>query len=437
MMRRRTEGLWEYARGALWVLPGISLIAALVLGAVLAKVHVAATAPVQRLLFQGTADDARTLLIGITSTVITVIALVLGLTLVALQLSSSQYSPRVLRNFLRDWQNQVFLSVIVATFAYSAAGLYTVGVSAGKRTSSYPQLAVTVAIVLLFVSLGTLIFFLDHLAHSIQIDRLMAVIERATMQVMADEARRAPARTGYGQVPEPPAWAVAIRARKDGYVQTIHPELLASLAERLEVTVRIIPQVGDYVVPGHPIAHAWHRSIDQRRPDSRDLADTVHRAVRIGFERTLQQDIRFGLRQLVDIALRALSPAVNDPYTGIQVIQRLTVLLCALAPMPLGDYVVAGQEGSADVVVHAPSFRDYTDLACGLIRRYGASEPTVTAALLRMLQDVQDLVTDPDRLQVLATEARLVVSDAERATLQPADLRMVREQATSLLADDS
>jgi uncharacterized membrane protein len=437
MMRRRTEGLWEYARGALWVLPGISLIAALVLGAALAKVHVTAAAPVQRLLFQGTADDARTLLIGITSTVITVIALVLGLTLVALQLSSSQYSPRVLRNFLRDWQNQVFLSVIVATFAYSAAGLYTVGVSAGRRTSSYPQLAVTVAIVLLFVSLGTLIFFLDHLAHSIQIDRLMAVIERATMQVMADETRRASARTGYGQVPGPPAWAVAIRARKDGYVQTIHPELLAPLAGRLEVTVRIVPQVGDYVVPGHPIAHAWRRSMDQRRPDSRDLADTVHRAVRIGFERTLQQDIRFGLRQLVDVALRALSPAVNDPYTGIQVIQRLTVLLCALAPMPLGDYVVAGREGSADVVVHAPSFRDYTDLACGLIRRYGASEPTVTAALLRMLQDVHDLVTDPDRLQVLAAEARLVVSDAERATLQPADLRVVREQATPLLTDDS
>jgi uncharacterized membrane protein len=427
--------LWEYARGALWVLPGDSLIAALVLGAVLAKVHVPATAPGRHLLFQGTADDARTLLIGITGTVITVIALVLGLTLVALQLSSSQYSPRVLRNFLRDWQNQVFLSVIVATFAYSAAGLYTVGVSAGRRTSSYPQLAVTVAIVLLFVSLGTLIFFLDHLAHSIQIDRLMAVIERATRQVLADEARGASARSRHGRVPEPPAWAVAIRARKDGYVQTIHPELLAPLAERLEVSVRIVPQVGDYVVPGHPIAYAWCASTEQQ-PPGQDLAGTVHRAVRIGFERTLQQDILFGLRQLVDIALRALSPAVNDPYTGIQVIQRLTVLLCALAPMPLGDYVVAGPGGSADVVVHAPSFRDYIDLACGLIRRYGASEPTVTAALLRMLRNVQDLVTDPDRLQVLATEAQLIVADAERATLQPADLRIVREQATSLLPSD-
>jgi uncharacterized membrane protein len=398
---------------------------------------VAATAPVQRLLFQGTADDARTLLIGITGTVITVIALVLGLTLVALQLSSSQYSPRVLRNFLRDWPNQVFLSVIVATFAYSAAGLYTVGVSAGRRTVSYPQLAVTVAIVLLFVSLGTLIFFLNHLAHSIQIDRLMAVIERATMQVLADEAREASARSRHGHVPEPPAWAVAIHARTDGYVQTIHPELLTPLTERLQVTVRIVPQVGDYVVPGHPIAHAWRTPADQQPPDPRDLADTVHRAVRIGFERTLQQDIRFGLRQLVDIALRALSPAVNDPYTGIQVIQRLTVLLCALAPMPLGDYVVAGREGSAHVVVPAPSFSAYVDLACGLIRRYGAGEPTVTAALLRMLHDVRDLVTDPDRHQVLAQEARLVVSDAERATLQPADLRIVREEATSLLPDGS
>ena len=284
--------------------------------------------------------------------------------------------------------------------------------------------------------LGTLIFFLDHLAHSIQIDRLIAVIERATRQVLADQARSASARSRHGQVPEPPAWAVAVRARKDGYVQTIHPELLAPLAERLAVSVRIVPQVGDYVVPGHPIAYAWRASMEQQPRGLGDLAGTVHRAVRIGFDRTLQQDIRFGLRQLVDIALRALSPAVNDPYTGIQVIQRLTVLLCALAPMALGDYVVAGPDGSADVVVQAPSFRDYIDLACGLIRRYGASEPTVTAELLIMLQDVQDLVTDPDRLQVLASEARLVVADAERATLQPADLRIVREQAASLLSGD-
>ena len=186
-MRGRWEAWSEYAGGALWVLPAVSMVAAVVLGALLSRVQVGVHAPLHRLLFQGTVGDARTLLVGITSAVITVIALVLGLTLVALQLSSTQYSPRVLRNFLRDRPNQLFLSVMVATFTYSAAGLYTVGESAERRSVSYPQLAVTVAIVLLFVSLGALIFFLDHLAHSIQIDRLMAGIERATIQVMNQE----------------------------------------------------------------------------------------------------------------------------------------------------------------------------------------------------------------------------------------------------------
>jgi uncharacterized membrane protein len=438
VMRGRTEAWWEYTRGSLWVLPAASLVAALVLGGLLSQVHAGAHAPLHRLLFQGTADDARTLLIGITSTVITVIALVLGLTLVALQLSSTQYSPRVLRNFLRDRPNQVFLSVIVATFAYSAAGLYTVGVSAGRRTASYPQVAVTVAIVLLFVSLGALIFFLDHLAHSIQIDRLMAVVEHATIETIAEQPPPVPGpRSLPGRATEPPAWAVAIPARQHGYVQTVHPEVLLPLAERLEVTVRIVPLVGDHVVSGLPIALAWRTSAALPPPDPRALADAVHRSVRIGYERTLQQDVLFGVRQLVDIALRALSPAVNDPYTGIQAIHRLTVVLCALAATPLDDYVVARRDGSPGVVVGMPSFADYVDLACGLIRRYGASEPTVTGALLRMLQDVQAMVTDPGRRQVLQAEARLVLSDAERATAQLADLRQVRLQAAILLPGDS
>ena len=129
VVRGRREAWWEYAQGALWVLPAISIVVALALGALLSQVRVSADSPLHRLLFAGTVSDARTLLVGITGAVITVIALVLGLTLVALQLSSTQYSPRVLRNFLRDRPNQLFLSVIVATFAYSAAGLYTVGVS--------------------------------------------------------------------------------------------------------------------------------------------------------------------------------------------------------------------------------------------------------------------------------------------------------------------
>src|SRR3954471_21368232 len=163
----RRDSLSEYVRGSLWVLPTASVIAALALGTALSHVDVGPGSP---LAFQGTADDARNLLSGVASTMVTVIALLLGLTVVALQLSSTQFSPRVLRNFLRDRPNQVVLSGFVATFAYSTAGLYTVGVSGGNRTTGFPRLAVTGAIALLFVSLGMLVFFADHLAHSIQID---------------------------------------------------------------------------------------------------------------------------------------------------------------------------------------------------------------------------------------------------------------------------
>ncbi|HEV8274714.1 MAG TPA: DUF2254 family protein, partial [Streptosporangiaceae bacterium] len=146
----RRDALAEYVRGSLWVLPTLSVLAALAAGALLSLVSIGPHSP---LAFQGTSDDARALLIGIAGTMVTVIALLLGLAVVALQLSSTQFSPRLLRNFLRDRPNQVVLSVFVATFAYSAAGLYTVGVSGGSRTASFPRLAVSGALVLLFVSL--------------------------------------------------------------------------------------------------------------------------------------------------------------------------------------------------------------------------------------------------------------------------------------------
>ena len=175
MMQR--GALREYAGGALWVLPGVAALAALAVGFGLSQIDVEPSSPLGPLAFQGTADDARALLITIASTVVTVMALVLGLTVVALQLSSTQFSPRLLRNFLRDRATQVVLSVFLATFVYSAAGLYTVGLASGTRTEQFPRLAVSVAIALLFASLAMVVYFADHLAHSIQIDAITRKVE--------------------------------------------------------------------------------------------------------------------------------------------------------------------------------------------------------------------------------------------------------------------
>ena len=416
--------LREYVRGALWVLPTLSVLAALVAGALLSSVSIGARSP---LAFQGTPDDARTLLFGITGTMVTVIALLLGLAVVALQLSSTQFSPRLLRNFLRDRPNQVVLSAFVATFAYSAAGLYTVGVSGGNRTAAFPRLAVSGAIVLLFISLGLLVFFADHLVHSIQVDTIMETVQRKTLAVIEDGLL-----TGGQEAPEVPAWAVPVTSRRSGYVQAVHPGRLLPHAARHGACLRLRPRVGEHVVAGTPLAWIWRASPGDPAPDPRDFTRALDTGVRIGFERTLEQDAALGIRQLVDVACKALSPAVNDPYTAIQAVDHLSVIFCALARRPLGTHVA--REGIGMVIIPGRRFPDYLAVMCGLIRRYGAGEPTVAHALLRLLGSCAAVAEDdPERCAAIEEQARIIVSDAEREVAQPADLAFTHAEAESVL----
>jgi uncharacterized membrane protein len=416
--------LREYVRGSLWVLPTLVVLAALAAGALLSSVSIGPRSP---LAFQGTPDDARTLLLGITGTMVTVIALLLGLAVVALQLSSTQFSPRLLRNFLRDRPNQVVLSAFVATFAYSAAGLYTVGVSGGNRTAAFPRLAVSGAIVLLFVSLGLLVFFADHLVYSIQVDAIMEAVQRNTLAVI-----RGGLLAGGHDAPEVPAWAVPITSRHSGYVQAVHPGTLLSHAGRCGVCLRLRLRVGEHVVAGTTLAWIWRASPDDPAPDPEAFTRVLDAGVRIGFERTLEQDAAFGIRQLVDVACKALSPAVNDPYTAVQAVDHLSVIFCTLALRPLGTHVA--RDGRGVVIVPGRRFGDYLAVMCGLIRRYGAPEPTVAHALLRLLGSCAAVAAgDPERCAAIEEQARIVVADAEREVAQPADLALTHAEAKSVL----
>jgi uncharacterized membrane protein len=422
----RRDALSEYVRASLWVLPTLSVIAALALGALLASVDVGVHSP---LAFQGTPDDARNLLVGISGTMVTVIALLLGLAVVALQLSSTQFSPRLLRNFLRDRPNQIVLSAFVATFAYSAAGLYTVGVSGGSRTASFPRLAVSGSLVLLFLSLGLLVFFADHLVHSIQVDTIMDQVQRNTVKVIEHRLL-----TGGEDPPEVPAGATVVTSRRSGYVQAVRCSDLLSEAARYGVCVRLRPRIGEHVVAGSTLAWIWPVGAGSgasagsagpaggAAPDLRRFAHALETWVRIGFERTLEQDAAFGIRQLIDTACKALSPAVNDPYTAVQTIEHLSVIFCALAQRPLGDHVARHPSGAA-VTVPGWRFPEYLALMCGLIRRYGASEPTVASALLQLLAACANVADgNPEICMAVEEQAALIVADAEREVPQPADL---------------
>ncbi len=279
-------------------------MAALLVGYAVSTIDVAPGSPLAPLAFQGTADDARALLTTIAGTVVTVIALVLGLTVVALQLSSTQFSPRLLRKFLRDRANQIVLSVFVATFVYSSAGLYTVGLAAGTRVEQFPRIAISGAIVLLFASMAMVVYFADHLAHAIQVDAIGARVEQDTLAVVRD-------RLGEIQetAPTPPPWATPIPATRSGYLQAVHPDPALTLARDYQLIIKLRVRVGEHLVAGPVLGWAWTPSPDHRTPDPLTLQSTIDRSVRIGFERTLEQDAALGIRQLVDMACKALSPA--------------------------------------------------------------------------------------------------------------------------------
>jgi len=424
----RREAVWEYLRGALWALPTLAVIVALAAGYALSQVEVPVNS---RFVFQGTADDARTLLIAITSTMATVIALVLGLTVVALQLSSTQFSPRLLRMFLRDRTNQVVLSIFVATFTYNTAGLYTVGVESGQRVDVYPRLAVSVGLMLLFLSLVALVFFVHHLAHSIQIDEIMAGVERNTLRVVARDLPRA----GVDGEPLPaaPIWSVEVPAYRSGYVQTMHPEVLLPVAVEHDLVIGGTTMVGEYVIAGTPLLRIWRSSPEQPPPEPGLLLPQLRHAVRIGFERTAEQDVAFGMRQLADISVKALSPAINDPYTSIQSLEHIGVLLAALAPQQLGPQRLRDASGTTRVQMPARDLAYFLDLATGQARRYGCAEPRVVRALLRILDSTGRFCHDDAGRALVAQHVRLVREAAEAAIRQPADLAPVREHADQVL----
>jgi uncharacterized membrane protein len=229
--------------------------------------------------------------------------------------------------------------------------------------------------------------------------------------------------------PAPPEWAVSLTARQSGYVQAVDCRQLLRTAVEQRTTVRLRVHVGEHLVAGTVLAWAWTASPDES-PRSNSMAEAVERAVRLGFERTLEQDLGLGFRQLADPACKALSPAVNDPYTAVQAIDHLAVLFAALAARPVGDYVARDADGTIRLIVPGRRFAEILSITVGLIRRYGAAEPNVVQALMRLLTTCAALaVEDPRRWSDIEQQEKLLLADAEGAVRQRADMAPVYAQA--------
>jgi uncharacterized membrane protein len=444
MVRIRLTSLWYRLRESLWFLPSLLTLggALLALGLVELDRHLALEPRGNRLwAFGGGTDGARGVLQAIAGSLITVTGTVFSITIVALQLASSQFTPRVLRTFTRDRGVQAVLGVFIGTFTYALLVLRAVRGRDGDAERFVPSVAVVGAIVLALLSIGCLIYFIHHMAQSI---RVSAVVERVVRDGAALLAHRYPTEIGEplsasgaaAALPlDPPA---EITANGEGYLQVIAADAIFGLSGMATLTIQIDPVVGDFVLRSERLASLWPASAA-----TDDVIATVRQSCVLGAERTLEADADLPLRQLADVAVKALSPGINDPTTAVTCVDRLAQLLLRAAAGGQPPAVYRREGSPVTLVVAAPSFARLAETAFGQIRHYGADNPAIAEHLLGVIGRVAGLAP-PECRPALRWQADLALaasrdrigSGHERARVEAAASWLRRGDGVAAPADD-
>jgi uncharacterized membrane protein len=406
----RVSYLRERIRTGLWFIPLMGVLVAWLTSVLMHRLDLALGGDRPGFLaYDGDATQAAQVLSTIAGSTLTFTGIVFSITAVALQLGSSQFSPRALRNFLRDRGTQWALGLLVATFTYALLTLRYVDPNADPDDVATPGLSVTLALVLVIASLVAFVFFVSHLAQSI---RAVSIIERVARETRAALSEMVPlAEPGpEPAIPDRPADQVLAWDRGPGVVLGYDEDDLVEIARSSGSLLRFVRQVGDYVPSRAPIIEVWHVDDLHAAVDAR----AVLRRIGSGIERTMAQDPMFGFRQLVDIAEKALSPAVNDPTTAVQSIDRLHDLLRRLATRPQPSGVHTDGDGVPRLIVPVPTWDDVVHLACDEIRHYGASSIQVVRRLRAMFDDLLTVVT-PDRAAELHHQVALLDRAVDRS----------------------
>lgn len=423
----RVRMYWEGLRSRMWFIPALIVAGAVVLAVGLIELDMPGSAG--RLaerwprLFGSGAEGSRGLLSAIASSMITVAGVCFSITVVALTLASSQYTSRILRNFMRDRANQVVLGVFVGVFAYCLVVLRTI--RGGDEGAFIPGLAVLVAVLLAFVAIGFLIFFIHHVAASLQATN---IIEAVTAETLLAVERLFPAPIGEAAVmpagEEPPAalapltWET-IPALKTGYIQAIDADALFDLAREQSMIVRMEKGIGEFVIEACPLA-----SVSGTPPDE-DTVRKLNAAYAVGRHRTVDQDAGYGIRQIVDVALKALSPGINDTTTAINCIDYLGAILVKLATRKIAS-PYRSEAGQLRLITLGPTFQSLLADAFVQIRQNAEGNAAVLGRLLQVLATVMARTSDEQRANALRQQADLVLESVDRSIPSAHDRAMIK-----------
>jgi uncharacterized membrane protein len=424
-------------RTTLWVVPVILIVVAGILFVVTFEIDLAAfhhrlTLPAW--VRTGSADAGRQVLIAIAAAIITTVGVVFSITILALTLASQQFGPRMMRNFIRDLGNQVTLGVFVATFVYSVLALGSItGLPGGNFV---PHLTITVAEALLLLDLAVLIYFIHHIAKSIQLPEVIASIASDLDRAIEAEFPRYRGYPGQNQdvssvlpaeVLENLSRGAEVTATQSGYLQFVGFGELIEIAETLDAVISLAYRPGHFVVADSPLATVWPAGA------AGQVAAALKKAHVTGPHRTLTQDPVFAIDQLVEIAIRALSPAVNDTFTALTCLDWISAGLSEISGRALEKGVYRGPSGKIRLVEFDPSYERMVNRAFDKIRQAARAMPAVLIRLIDAITVIDQNTKTESQSAVLLRQAEMVMRVAEETIPEPNDLADVRKRFDRLV----
>jgi uncharacterized membrane protein len=399
--------LQRFVRSSMWLLPiGCLIAGALLAVATLAVDRVTGYGLVPQSL-TGTPSDAQTILSSFASALVSLTTLVLTVTLVAVQLAMGQFSPRIVGALLTDRWSQLAIGLFGASFVVVVLTLREIR---GSTTGTVPGLSMLLSYVLMFASLVVLVLFVHHAGQGLRAAGLIDLVGDRSRAFIVHE---------HGELPVLTGGPDAIVAAQPGNVIRVDRPALVAAARQSDCVLELVPVVGDFVVGGAPLfrVHPAPRSTASASADGdpagRLAASDVTRHVLLASERVHTEDLAYGFRKLVDIAVRSIAQPFNDPTTAVQALHRLHDLLRQLAarPLPCGEH--RDEDGVVRLLERTVSWDGYVRLAFDEIRLAGASEPQVTRKMCAALADLKS-VAPTDRQEPLDRQLRLLDAAVRR-----------------------
>jgi uncharacterized membrane protein len=410
----RRAHLRELRHESLWFWPAVAAIAAWVGGAAAARnLH---SFTFHQGLFPTDLDDARTLLSTIATALLTFTGVVFSITLVALQMASSQYSPRVLRTFVRKPVTKLALSTFIATFVYSLTLLASLGtVGSAHRV---PQGAVGLAYLLVMASIIVFVFFVHSTVRSMRVTYVIQAVFHETVGAATATFAEASAYVDAEQPARLPVVTTIAFGHADAVLDGIDAHGLVTLAEAHGCVLRLTVPVGTYLPRDFELMEVLGATSGTggTGPDAHAIGRMLHSSA----ARTIYQDPSYGVRQLVDIAIRALSAAINDPTTAVEALDRLHGILRAVArrPDPSGLYVDA--HGTVRLIVPVPGWDRLVELAFTEVALFGSGSPQITRKLTAIFDDLEARVA-PQRVPALEAQRAWLREEVGRRHSLPTD----------------